>query len=39
MNQASSVEQYRTTGDLLKTEAQPRQASVRLLTSIAKDLA
>ncbi|WP_216586558.1 helix-turn-helix domain-containing protein [Streptomyces brasiliscabiei] len=39
MNQAISVEQYRTTGDLLKTEAQARQASVRLLTSIAKDLA
>jgi hypothetical protein len=39
MNQADSVEQYRTTGDLLKTEAQPRKASVRLLASIAKDLA
>lgn len=39
MNQAISVEQYRTTGDLLKTEAQTRRASVSLLTSIAKDLA
>ncbi|MER6532194.1 Scr1 family TA system antitoxin-like transcriptional regulator [Streptomyces sp. NPDC001508] len=39
MNQADSVEQYRTTGDLLKTEAQTRQAYVRLLTSIAKNLA
>lgn len=39
MNQADSVEQYRTTGDLLKSDAQPRNASVQLLTSIAKDLA
>ncbi|MEV1040477.1 helix-turn-helix transcriptional regulator [Streptomyces sp. NPDC050204] len=39
MNETDTVAQYRSTADLLKSEATSRKASVHLLTSIAKDLA
>jgi hypothetical protein len=38
LNQHDTVELYRTTSDLLKSDALSQKASLPLLTTIAKDL-